>query len=388
MSGHRRPSIVVLTTTFPGRDGDGTPAFVQTLATAMADEAEVVVVAPRMPGAERDEWIGPLHVVRFRYFPRRWEDLATGAILPGLRERPDRFLQVPGLVLGLLLAAWREVRRGADVVHAHWIVPAGLIGVLLTRTPARRLVVTIHGADAYALEGRFSRLLKRWVLSRADVVVPVSGHIAEAVGLPPDQARPMGIDPEVIVAEVGERRPVAGRVLFIGRLAEKKGVDDLIRAVALLPDVELRIGGDGPMRKALGELADDVGVADRVHFLGQVRRETVMAELAQAQAFAIPSKVASDGDRDGTPVVLMEAVAAGVPVVATDLGGLGEHLSDGENSLVVSPGDVAGLAAALDRLTSDPELAAHLAERARIEVLPVFDVREIADHYLQRMVGG
>jgi glycosyltransferase involved in cell wall biosynthesis len=378
------PLVVVITTTFPGHDGDGTPAFVQDLSQAMASHGRVLVVAPRMPGSARQERMGSIDVVRVAYFPRRWESLAAGAIVPALRESPSRLLQAPPLVVALLVRAWREVRRRrADVVHAHWVLPGGLIGALVTAGTSRRLIVTLHGADAYALDAPPLRWLKRFVLGRADLVVPVSEDIARVAGLPAGSAMPMGIAPAHIAAGVGHREPRPDTVLFVGRLAEKKGVDDLLTAVARVPGVSVRVGGDGPMRKALEEQAHRLGLSDRVRFLGQLGRAEVYAELRTAGAIAIPSKVASDGDQDGTPVVLMEAVAAGVPVLATRLGGLGEHVVHDRTGLLVDPGDTDALAAQLQRLVVDPSLGRRLADTARTEMLPAFDVDEIARRYLE-----
>ena len=114
----------------------------------------------------------------------------------------------------------------------------------------------------------------------------------------------------------------------------------------------LEIIGDGPERAAVEQRAEAVGVADRVRFLGKVPRAGVLAALGRAQAVVIPSHVGADGDMEGTPVVLSEAMAAGVPVVASKLGGLAECLSDGVDGLLVPPDDVDALVATLDKLLS------------------------------------
>src|SRR4029453_12077164 len=128
-----RPSVVVVATTFPARPGDGTPEFVLTLARSIPDH-EVTVVVPRMPGAPRTEVIDGVRVRRVVYFPRRWEGLAADAIMPTLRARPWRVVEVPFLVGALALATWREVRRQeAAVGNPHWIVPAGALSLAVRR---------------------------------------------------------------------------------------------------------------------------------------------------------------------------------------------------------------------------------------------------------------
>ena len=123
-----RPRLLVLASTFPAHHDDGTPAFVADLAVAQSAAFETVVVTPRVPESRaRESWAG-VDVRRYRFFPRRWEDLAAGAILENLRSRPSRWLQVPFLFLAGALAVRRAVREIApDVVHVHWIIPQGVM---------------------------------------------------------------------------------------------------------------------------------------------------------------------------------------------------------------------------------------------------------------------
>jgi glycosyltransferase involved in cell wall biosynthesis len=281
--------------------------------------------------------------VRFGYFVRRWECLATDAIMPTIRSRPWTALQAPFLVFAMLVRAFL-LSRQHDVVHAHWLLPAGLIAAVNKRLRGVPFVLTVHGADAYTLRGRWLTRLKRWVLGQASAVFPVSVDIAAAVGLPPTSALPIGVDFDTVQELVGPRSPVDHQLLFIGRLAEKKGVDVLLRAMTDVPSLTLRIGGDGPDRSALEALSMDLDLDDRVNFLGRLSREQVMRELSTTGAVVVPSKVARDGDQDGTPVVMMEAVAAGVPVIASDLGGLGEFIRSGETGLLAAPDDPEDLA--------------------------------------------
>jgi colanic acid/amylovoran biosynthesis glycosyltransferase len=343
---------VVVATTFPARPGDGTPEFVLTLARSIGGH-DVTVVAPRMPGAPGTEQIDGVRVRRVAYFPRRWEGLAADAIMPTLRAQPWRAIEAPFLVGALLLATLREVRRQqAEVVNPHWIVPAGLVALVVRTLTGVPYVVTVHGADAYTLRGRVGRGLKRLVLARAAAVLPVSGDIARSLGVADSPVLRMGVDTAGIRAAVGHREPEDGLLLYIGRLADKKGVDVLIEALARLDGARLEVVGDGPDRAALALLAARLGVADRVEFRGKLAKSEVVAALGRAQIAVIPSRVGAGGDMEGTPVVLCEAMAAGVPVVASDLGGLGECIDDGVDGLLVTPGDVDALAATLDKALS------------------------------------
>jgi colanic acid/amylovoran biosynthesis glycosyltransferase len=361
-SSSEKQRVLVLTTTLPARQGDGTPEFVLWLAQALRDDFEVHIIAPRVFGARAYENLDGVVIRRFAYFLNRRDALAGHAILPALRAQPWRVIEVPFLVAGLWLAAVKTARRiRPSVIHAHWMVPSGLVALSLRWLLGIPYIVTVHGADAYALNSRPMRLLKRLIIRHAHVVTPVSRDMGRVLGLPADDLEwlvvPMGVDVDAIQREVGDRRPDRGKFLFVGRLADKKGVDVLLRALVAVPDARLDIVGDGPEAPTLRSLAGQLGILDRVAFLGRQPRERVMDGLRTAHAVVIPSTVGGGGDRDGTPLVVSEAMAAGVPVIASALGGLAEHVIPGKTGLLVEPGSEASLAEGLRRtLTVGEEL--------------------------------
>jgi glycosyltransferase involved in cell wall biosynthesis len=377
--------VLVLTSTFPARPGDGTPGFVLSLAEELARTRPVSVVAPRTRGSVTRERIGAVEVVRFRYFPRRWEGLADGAIMPTLRAEPWRLLEVPPFLAAYLWTAWREARRlRPAVVNAHWVLPAGVVALVLRRLGGPPYVLTAHGADAFVLATGWPARLKRRVLARAAAVLPVSEDIAttlRALGASCPSVVPMGVDVAAIREATTPRRPEPGRLLFVGRLAGKKGVPVLLEAMVGVPGTTLTLLGDGPDRSAIEARIATLGLAGRVEVLGQQPRARVEAELRRATALVIPSVVDTDGDKDGTPVVLPEALAAEVPVVASDLAGLGEHLVDDVNGILVPPGDVAALTTALARVVADPESLVGLATEGLATARQRFDLPVIAAAY-------
>ena len=379
----RTPRVLALATTLPAKAGDGTAAeFVLTLAQGMAERFNIMILAPRVPSGARREIIGDVAVRRFAYFPRRWEDLATDAILPTLHERPSMVIQAPPLVLSLI---WHVLSLGMgsrpDVIHAHWIFPGGLAALLAKRLLGIPYILTVHGADAYALQFRALQPLKGLVLREAEAVLPVSRDIADGLGGPVGEVLPMGVDFEAIAKGVGPREPVAGQLFFVGRLAEKKGVDVLLRALVDVRECTLRIGGEGPERARLERQATELGLDDRVQFLGRLGREDILRELKYAAVVVLPSRVAKDGDQDGTPVVMMEAVAAGAPVIASDLGGLGEYLEDGRTGILAAPADVGSLRHALNRAMADAEGLEKLGLAARDALCPWLSVDGVAERY-------
>jgi colanic acid/amylovoran biosynthesis glycosyltransferase len=360
------PKLLVLASTYPARTGDGTPQFVRDLATVEALSYQTTVLVPAVPGGAGREVDSGLEVRRFRYFPARWEDLADGAILENLRGRKSRWAQVLPFFLAEVLAIRRQLRSARpDVIHVHWLIPQGLAAMIAA--PRVPTLVTAHGGDVYGMRDPVSRRLIRAVLRHADAVTTVNTDMR-------DRLVELGADPRTTVvismgahiaeirplAEVAERRP--GRILFVGRLVEKKGVSVLLEALRLLGEAgyDLRVVGDGPLRSQL--TSESSGLP--VELVGVLGREALAAEFGAASIAVFPSVPAASGDQDGLPVSLLEAMSAGCAVVASDLPGLRDAVEDGLSGLLTAPGSAEELAAALRRLLGDPELCAKLGRAA------------------------
>ncbi len=362
-----RPRLLILASTFPGRADDGTPAFVRDLALEEAADFETLVIVPAVPGAPAAERVGTFEVRRFRFFFKRWEDLAEGAILENLRSRPSRWLQVAPF----LAAEWIAIRRHArqfrpDVMHVHWIIPQGLAALgVASRVP---MLLTTLGGDLYGLRSRAMRMLKRSVIRRAARLTAMNEDMRDqlvALGARAEDVSvlPMGADLTGIrVAAAGiEREP--GRLLFVGRLVEKKGLEHLLEALRAMADVRctLTVVGDGPLRQRLERQARGLPV----EFTGQLGRLDLAVQYARSAVVVVPSARAASGDQDGLPVALLEAMGLGCAVVASNLPGLNEVVLPGRTGLLVPPGDSIALAGALRQVLSDPAERRRLGEEAQ-----------------------
>jgi glycosyltransferase involved in cell wall biosynthesis len=166
-------------------------------------------------------------------------------------------------------------------------------------------------------------------------------------------------------------------VLTVGRLVEKKGHETLLRAAAEVSDrghaFRLRIAGEGAEWSRLQRLVHELGLDNRVTFLGPLSESEVVREYARADVFALACRELENGDRDGIPNVLLEAMAHGLAVVATTVPGIAEAVADGETALLADPGDVEGFATRLERLLVEPMLRERLANRAHDRVVERFD---------------
>jgi glycosyltransferase involved in cell wall biosynthesis len=272
--------------------------------------------------------------------------------------------------------------RGASLLHAHF--GSGAIAALpIAKAAGVPLVATFHGYDLTRLParpygaGRLYRRGLRDVFEHAVRLVAVSEFVA-------DQLRGLGApDGKIAVHHIGTRirpEPAVGSqrrgVAFVGRLVEKKGPADLLRAMALVPE-ELRQGpvrlvGTGPLQAELRALAAELGVA--AEFTGRLSSDQVAGVLSGAAVFCTPSRTGSDGDAEGLGMVFLEAATAGLPVVSYRHGGVPEAVVDGVTGLLADEGDVTGLAAGLTRVLADPALAAELGRQGRLRVVREFDV--------------
>ncbi len=385
--------LLVVTSTFPRSREDGEPGFVFELCRRLEGGYSVVVVAPHAPGSARREIMDGVSVRRFSYGPQRLEKLAyRGGILANLRRYRWAFLLVPCFAFAELRAVHGELRsQRVAAVHAHWLIPQGLI-VLLARWLGGRsvpILVTSHGGDLFALRGGLFNQLKRAVLRRCDHVTVVSEAMLEeavriAGSLEHCTVIPMGVDLTrrfVPLAGSFRRR----EILFVGRLVAKKGVEILVEAFARIAvrysGWRLTVVGDGPDRKGLERRVSELSLGGRVEFAGRVANAALPAYYQRAGFFVFPSLVAADGDREGFGLVAAEALGCECPVIAGDLPAVRDIIRDGETGLMVPPGNVEALAQAMKFYIENPEHAARLARRGRRHVVDRFDWGRIAARY-------
>lgn len=279
---------------------------------------------------------------------------------------------------GAALLAHRLIRLGSPPLYVHFAHKPGTHGRGAARLAGVPYALSAHAKDVWLTE---PHELKAKASDAAVVLTcteEAREHLQALVGGATQVHRIYhGVEvPRSLPMIERSGRPV---VLVVARLVEKKGVDLLIRAAALLrvrgADFVVRIAGEGPEWARLQRLAHELEVADRVTFLGPLMESEVREEYRRATVFALPCQLLPNGDRDGLPNVLLEAMAHGLPVVSTTLAGVREAVADGESGLLVDARDEVGLADALERLFADGPLCARLGANARRCVAERFDRR-------------
>lgn len=374
--------LLVTASTFPRWEGDTEPRFVLDLLSHMTDQFQITVLVPASPGAKEREILEGVNVIRYHYFPiHRWETLCyPGAIIPRIKEKKVRGLLIPFLLISLFFHLWKLLPN-YDIVHAHWLIPQGIVQSFF-RKP---YIVTGHGGDVTLMNKRISKRLKIRCLKRAKQVTVVSEHLKSKVQeLMPEidlLVIPMGVD----ISKFGKQYYVPDYfgqgnkkvVLFVGRLAEKKGVTYLIDAMKNI-DALLVIVGDGPLREKLQRKA--VELKSKVRFLGAKTHEELKAIYASADIFVAPSITAEDGDQEGLPTAIMEAMASGLPVVASNSGGIAGLIDQGVNGILCEEKDVGQLAQAVATLCNNKAYREKMTEAAAA-MIGGYDYRVIAKKY-------
>ncbi|MBN9429703.1 MAG: glycosyltransferase family 4 protein [Burkholderiales bacterium] len=351
-----------------------------------------------MFGAER--WILAL----CRYLPGTHVESIIGVVqdgshagVPPLCQHAEKLgfrsltVHAPGK---LSLAAIGQLRRfimqeRIDILHTHGY-KSDILGVFAKRGTQSALVSTPHGWSVDAgIKLRVYEGLDRLAFAGCDAVVPLSDDLhAGLAGLPWVRRRlhliPNGVDLSEVEAATTIADPVArarqagAKVYgYIGQLINRKRIDTLIAAFAMLPfqNKELFILGDGPERTELERLAQETGQADRIHFEGF--RDDRLNYLRGFDVFVLPSSL------EGIPRCVMESMAAGIPSVVTDIEGCRALVQGGRTGLLFPVGDVQALIEQLNWLKRHPERAESLAEAGRCHVNNVFSAKAMADRYLQ-----
>ncbi len=381
-----KKKLLVTASTFPRYEGDTEPRFVLDLCKELNRYFNVTVLVPAAIGSADRETIEGVKVIRYHYFPlHRFETLCyPGAIVPRIKEKKSRILLVPFLLLSLYFHLAKLLKE-YDMVHAHWIIPQGIIQSFF-KTP---YIVTGHGGDVTSLNKGILKLLKKKALKKAAGVTTVSQALADEVfkiqKVPHLEIISMGCNtknftPDYRVVNYFNQND-SKVILFVGRLAEKKGVTYLIEAMSQV-EAKLVIVGGGPLENQLKEQARKINAvaAGRIEFLGSKTHDELKLIYASADIFCAPSITASDGDQEGFGLVILEAMASGLPVVASNSGGIVDLINDSHDGLLSEEKNSDDIAKNLNRLIEDRGLYEALREQA-IKTSHKYDYEVIGEKY-------
>lgn len=403
--------IGVLTHNYPRFPGDFSGTFVEALCEELVTQGQqVTVLAPwdaayrRQPGDHR------VRLELYRYAPfASWHRLGYMRTMEA-----DVTMRREAYVLAPLLFAcgWWAIDRWArcarpDVLHAHWVLPNGFLGALVSRRLSIPLVVSIPGSDALvAGQNPLFRWMARFAFRQAGLITANSRALRDVAvqRLGADPAKfdliIYGVDPEALkpsdagVAELRRRLsipPEAVIFLAVGRMVYKKGFDVLLRAVSMLEPHHTQYAairntyhviliGEGDLWEEWQTLGRELGIDHRLHWVGNVPRDDISTYYNLADALVMP---AVTRPADGLNVCVLDAMACGKPIVGSDVAGNPLVVRDGVNGFIVPEGDAAALADALARLASDPELRQRMGQASRRFIETEFGWPHLARRYIE-----
>ncbi len=357
---------------------------------ALRKKRQTVVHDAAKPYAERAIYAPPVLSLRCAVIQLITLLQYPGGYLLALRLAVGRMLQHPRQAKEMLASLWRAgyfaVRTSRRIrhIHAHFAGPTTTVAWLLAVITGRSYSFSTHASDIFTgeatalglkiAEAEFvtacTEYTRQWLLKRHRLVAEGKLHLVYH-GIDPTEFEPVDRPPG--------RPPM---ILSVGRLVEKKGFPYLLQAVSILQsrgaEFRLVIVGDGPMRPDLVRMAAGLQLRERVEFTGALAQRELRRLYQQADLFALASVVAADGDRDGLPNVLLEALAMGIPTVASDISAIPELIEHQKTGLLAKPGDPRDLADKLEVALYDEELRARIALLGRQKVSKYFDANRNA----------
>lgn len=391
-------NLLFLTQTYPRFPDDTAGPFIRDLARGLVTGGDrVTVLAPHTAGLGAGWDDGGVEVVTFRYAPERFEVLGYSRSL----ESDEKIRALAGLVTPLyLLGARRAVARQLaradyDLLQAHWVVPNGLVAASFHRRLP--IAVGLHGSDVFLAERPGVR---RWVgsaLRRTAVLTGCSPELVDrvcALGFPAGRSHviPYGVDVETFKPDP-ERRSLwrerlqipddAPVIVSVGRMVSKKGYpvlfDALPELLAAQPNAHVVLGGTGDRLEEFRRAATQW--PGRVHLPGIVLRDTLPDLYRAADVFVLPAVHDAKGNVDGLPNVILEAMASGLPVVASAISGIPLAVEDGVNGRLVPEREPEALGAALAELVGDLDRASAMGRASRERTESELTWRAVAARY-------
>jgi len=380
------PKILCITSSFPQFREDYAGSFVYALAKDLSEcnDFDIDVLTPHTPNSQPEETWSKVRVFRYRYWwPLSGETLCSqGSALVNLKQGLHQKLKLfPLIFFQLLNGMFLQIKYRYDVIHCHWLLPQGLIGLVIAKIFKLPIIVTIHGGDVFRLNGWLFKVIKRLVVSNVSFITVNSSATKKAVNtLVQNQKNiqliPMGVSAPVAVSEdrkseIREKYAVGEGplLLFLGRLVEEKGVGDFLHAVKILVQqnisVKALIVGEGQDRDRFENLSKSLELENVVKFVGGVPPARVYDYYSAADIFIGPSKISDDGWIEGQGLTFIEAMFSGTPVVATDLGGIADTITNLETGVLVPGSCPEKIADAVKMLLQDKSLYESISIKAK-----------------------
>lgn len=375
--------ICVIGSTFPLSNNDPQVPWLRESLRRLCERGHRVTVLAPAYGGTPSHQVDDCRVIRFRYAPASLETLTHDSGAPNkIKTRWQKLLVIPYLLSGCFSALLLASRERVDVIHAHWPFPHGVISGAMRLACGAPVILTCHGAElALGRKSGWIRQALGAILRSHALLCCNSTHTRNEIrkvcgrhAMIFPYGTSIQITPRTDKTSTAFHDPV--RLLFCGRLIERKGIPYLLDALSHLRQkhtLRLDITGEGNCKDAWISRTRELGLDDIVTFHGFVDNETLAHLYGECDIYVHPAIFDSRGDTEGLGVVLIEALANEKPVVASAVGGIVDVIRHEQSGLLVPEKDPLALVASIERLIADPALAKRLGQQGREHMLQVFD---------------
>ena len=387
-----KKTILVLASTYPRWSKDHEPGFIHELSKRLTSEFNVIALVPAAVDSDADGILDGVEIIRYRYAPKALQSLVNnGGIVNNLKTYKWKWLLIPSFILGQYLTIKKILKeRKIDVIHAHWLIPQGWIACILAKEYNIPFVVTSHGGDLFGLQGSILAKVKRRVAEQATAMTVVSSAMQEylaQVFIKPKilEVIPMGVDLKNRFTPKLQIQRNSNELLFVGRLVPKKGLNYLLLALPHLlkqhPNLHLNIVGFGPEELNLKQQVNFLKLENNVKFLGALTQEKLPELYQKATLFVAPFVRADNGDQEGLPVALMEAIGSGCPAIVGHVAGIEDLLGKEIQEIAVDPINTQELVHGISEALNYPVIAQERAMRIRQNAINLIDWESISKKY-------
>ncbi|MCE5213548.1 MAG: glycosyltransferase family 4 protein [Methanobacterium sp.] len=382
--------IGVITSAYPEYEDDPHGIFVHRLMREIRKRGhEVYVIAP-FAGEKTQYTLEGIDVKRFNYFyPKRYQRLAGRAgMIDNVKEGFWVKLQILPFLFFNILYSLRKLRK-MDVIHVQWPIPNGLGALFLKKIYRIPYMSTIYGEEIYLSKLYHMIPILRWLVNNSSKIVTISTATRNTcleAGMDKNlEIIPFGVDTDFFRPIDNPRTDEFFQILSVGYLIERKGHEYLIRAMKEVlkkqDNVRLKIVGSGPFKTKLKNLIKELDLEEAVEIIENVSDEELLNLYTSSDLFVLPSIIDSQGNTEGLGLVLLEAMACGLPVIGSNVGGITDIIVDGETGLLVQEKNVLEIYSSINKMIEDDDQRQQIRKNGQLRVKEQFSWEKIARNY-------
>jgi len=390
-------NLISLSTTYPSSTDSKTPKFVHALNKELFSQGfNINVISPHIKGSKTKITLDSIQIHFFKYLPENFEIKKS---IPDEVKTTCGKIKIFFMIFRFFLFSRNFCSKKENyILHGHWAFPAGYLAYHLSKKYKKKFIVTVHGSEIALLEkSGFLKKITINALNNSTKVIASNNYLKNKLiklGVSEDNIElirpiPNFVNHDIPRSELSDfREKFTSKnnkiILFVGRLTEVKGTKYLIKSLESLKTQNFHciIVGGGPLENQLKKLANSLNVSEKITFFGSANTEQLGFLYNVSDVFVLPSVVDSLGGTEGTGLVIPEAMDCGVPVIASNVGGIPEIINDKENGILVEQKNPQSIAKAIDLIFSDTQLREKIIQNSK-KTVQDFSPSEIGIKYFE-----